>query len=148
MSANVQGVAASFKAEILEGYHSFGAGYRAADTFKAAIYYQNESIGYATTAYSATGEVSGTGYSAGGQTVTNATGPAVSGPSAYWTPSAQLQWTGLTIASPFDCWLLYNSTQANRAVAAFTFPSQTVSAGTFTITMPPNAAGSVLLKVS
>jgi hypothetical protein len=148
MSANIQGVAASFKKELLQGYHSFGAGYRAADTFKAALYYQNEGLGYGTTAYSSAGEVSGTGYTAGGQTVTNATGPAVTGPAAYWTPSAQLQWTGLTIASLFDCWELYNSSQSNRTVAVFTFPAQTVTAGTFTISMPPNAAGSALLQVS
>lgn len=145
MSANIQGVTTTFKQGILEGTFNLASG---GDTLKAALYYANNSMGYATAAYSATGEVSGTGYIAGGQTVTNANSPAVSGATAYWTPSANISWTGLTISSNFDCWLLYDSTKSNKAIAVFTFPAITVTAGTFTITCPANTASTALLQVA
>lgn len=145
MSANIQAVCASFKQQILQAAYTFATGIQ---VFKAALFYQNNSMGYGTTAYSSSGEVSGTGYTAGGQTVTNANSPTVSGAVAIWTPSANLTWTGLTISSAFDTWLLYDVTVSNEAVAVFTFPAQTVASGTFTITMPTNAAGTALLQVS
>jgi hypothetical protein len=152
MTANASGVAVSFKKEILEAFHNFGTtntrGGTGADTFNGALYYQNESIGPATTAYSSPGEVSGTGYTAGGKALTNGTAPTTAGTTAYWTPSAQLQWTSLTISSLFDCCLLYNASQNNRAVCALTFAAQTVSAGTFTITWPANTSITALLQVN
>lgn len=145
MSANVAAVCSSFKAEFLQGIHNLASG---GDTLKAALYFQNSSLGASTTAYSATGEVTGTGYTAGGMTVTNTVSPALSGNTAIWTPSANELWTGLTIASNFDCWLLYNSSKSNRAIAVFTFPAQTVASGSFQITMPANALATALLQVS
>jgi hypothetical protein len=145
VSSNIAAVAVSFKSEILQAIHNLASG---GDTLKAALYYQNSSLGAATTAYSASGEVAGTGYTAGGKTVTNGVSPTTSGITAYWTPSASIQWTGLTISSLFDAWLLYNSSKSNRAIAALTFPAQTVTAGTFTITCPANTATTALLQVS
>jgi hypothetical protein len=150
--ANTAGICVSFKAEILQAFHNLGttntrAG-TGADTVKGALYYQNEGIGAATTAYSATGEVAGTGYTAGGEAVTNANPPTTAGTTGYWTPSANLQWTGLTISALFDCLLYYNSSQNNRAIMAYNFGAQTVTSGTFTITMPPNLATTALLTVN
>ena len=150
--ANSQAMCTSFKNEILQAYHNFGttvtrAG-TGADTFKAALYYATASLGAGTTAYSATGEVTGTNYSAGGVTVTNATAPTTSGTTAYWTPSASLVYTNVTLSTAFDTVLIYNSTQSNRAVSVHTFGSQTVTAGTFTLTMPTNAAGTALLNIA
>lgn len=145
MSSNVTAVCASFKQQILQAVHNLSTG---GDTLKAALYYQNSSLGSATTAYSATGEVSGTGYTAGGKTVTNGVSPALSGITAYWTPSAQIQWTSLTISSNFDAWLLYNASKSNDGIAVLTFPPQTVTAGTFTITQPANGPTTALLQVS
>lgn len=145
MAGNVSAVCASFKGEILQAIHNLAT---AGDSLKAAIYQANQGLGSATTAYSATGEVTGTGYTAGGKAVTNGVSPAVSGITAYWTPSASIQWTGLTISADFDCWLLYNSTKANRGIATLTFPAQTVTAGTFTITFPANGPTTALLQVS
>lgn len=145
MASNVGAVAISFKSEILQAIHNIAA---SGDALKAALYYQNSSLGSGTTAYSATGEASGTGYTAGGKSVTNGVSPTTSGLTAYWTPSASIQWTGLTISTAMDCWLLYNSSKSNRAIATFTFPAQTVAAGTFTITMPANTATTGLLQVS
>lgn len=148
--ANSQAICTSFKAEILQAFHNFGttvarAG-TTADTFMAALYLATASISAATTAYSATGEVSGTNYTAGGIVVTNATPPTTSGTTAYWTPSANFAWTNVTLATPFNCVLLYNSTQSNRACASYVFGSQTVTAGNFTLTMPTNAAATALIQ--
>jgi hypothetical protein len=150
--ANSQAMCTSFKNEILQAYHNFGttvtrAG-TGADTFKAALYLASASLGAGTTAYSATGEVTGTNYTAGGVTVTNATAPTTSGTTAYWTPSASLVYTNVTLSTAFDTVLIYNSTQSNRAVSVHTFGSQTVTAGTFTLTMPSNAAGTALLNIA
>jgi hypothetical protein len=150
--ANTQAMCTSFKSEILQAYHNFGttvtrAG-TGADTFKAALYLTSATINASTTAYTATGEVTGTNYTAGGVTVTNATAPTTSGTTAYWTPSASLTYTNVTLSTAFDTVLIYNSTQSNRAVSVHTFGSQTVTAGTFTLTMPTNAAGTALLNIA
>lgn len=150
--ANTQAMATSFKGELLTGQHNFGVGFiRAAttvDTFKAALYLTTATVNATTTAYSATNEVTGTGYTAGGIAVTNATAPAVSGTSAYWTPSASLAWTTVTLSTAFDTVLIYNSTNTNRAVSAHTFGAQTVTAANFTLTMPVNAVGTALVQIT
>ena len=150
--ANTQAMCTSFKGDLLQAVHNFGtAPTRAgtgADTFKGALYFATASLGAATTAYSATGEVTGTNYTAGGNTVTNATAPTTSGTTGYWTPSASLAFTNVTITTAFDTVLLYNSTQSNKAVAVFTFGSQTITAGTFTLTMPSNDASNALIRLA
>lgn len=152
MAANVSAMTASFKSEAMSGIHALGTSViragTTADTLKAALYLVNSSIGVGTTAYSATGEVSGTNYTAGGIAVTNATAPNNNGTSGYWTPSASLVWTTVTLSSSFDCVLLYNSTQSNKSIAAYNFGAQTVTAGTLTLTMPTNAVGTALLQIT
>ena len=154
--ANTQSMCTSFLSELMTATHNFGVaptrGTTAADTFKAALYYTTATVNAATTAYSSTGEVVGTGYSAGGVSVTNATAPASTNTSStagtgYWTPSASFTWTTVTISTAFDTVLLYNSTQSNKAVSVHTFGSQTITAGNITITMPANAAGTALLRL-
>lgn len=150
--ANTQAVCTSFKTELLNGIHALGttvvrAG-TTADTLKAALYLASATVNAATTAYSATGEVTGTGYTAGGVTVTNGNAPASSGTTAYWTPSASFSWTTATLATAFDAVLIYNSTQSNKAIAVYTFGSQTVTAGNFTLTMPTNDATTGLLRLA
>jgi hypothetical protein len=147
----------SFMGELLTGTHNFGvAPIRAAttaDTFKAALYLTSATINAATTAYSSTGEVSGTGYTAGGVTVTNATPPSSTNSSAtagvaYWTPSASITYTTVTLTTAFDTVLIYNSTQSNKSVSVHTFGSQTITAGTFTLTMPSNTTSTALLRLA
>ena len=147
----------SFMGQLLTATHNFGTaptrGTTAADTFKAALYVTTATINAGTTAYSATNEVSGTGYTAGGITVTNATAPTATNSSstagvAYWTPSANLVYTTVTLTTAFDTVLIYNSTQSNAAVSVHTFGSQTVTAGTFTLTMPSNTTTTALLRLS
>jgi len=151
--ANSQAMCTSFKGELLSATHNFSSANPAhtantADTFKAALYLTTASLGAATTAYSATGEVSGTGYSAGGVTVTNATNPTTGGTTGYWTPSASITYTSVTLSTAFDAVLIYNSSQSNKAVSVHTFGSQTVTAGTFALTMPTNAAGTALINIA
>jgi hypothetical protein len=147
----------SFKSELLLGAHQFGTVTLVSrtsltspttDTIKAALYLASGSQGAATTAYSATNEVTGTGYTAGGVTVTNATAPTTSGTTAYWTPSASFAWTTVTLATAFDAVTLYNSTQSNRAISTHTFGSTTITAGNFTLTMPTNDASNALIRIA
>jgi len=143
--------------ELLTATHNFGTspvrGTSAADTFKGALYLASATLNASTTTYSTTGEVTGAGYSAGGVTVTNATAPASTNTSstagtAYWTPSASITYTNVTLSTAFDTVLIYNSTQSNKAVSVHTFGSQTVTAGTFTLTMPANTTSTALLRLA
>ena len=150
--ANTQAMCTSFKGEILSGIHALGttvirAG-TGADTLKAALYLASATVNASTTAYSATNEVSGTNYSAGGITVTNATAPTTSGTTGYWTPSANFTYTNVTLATAFDAVLVYNSTQSNKAISVHTFGSQTITAGTFTLTMPTSDATNALIRIA
>lgn len=150
--ANTQAICNSFKTELFNGHHAFGTsvtrGATTADSFKAALFLASATINKSTTAYSSTGEVTGTNYTAGGVAVTNGNAPANASDVSYWTPSASFAWTTVTLSTAFDCVLLYNSTQSNKSVAAFTFGSQTVTAGNFTLTMPTNDQTTGLLRIS
>lgn len=155
--ANTQSMCTSFLSQLMTATHNFGVaptrGTSAADAFKAALYVTTATINAATTAYSATNEVSGTGYTAGGIAVTNATAPASTNSSStagvgYWTPSANLVYSTVTLTTAFDTVLIYNSSQSNAAVSVHTFGSQTITAGTFTLTMPSNTTTTALLRLS
>lgn len=150
--ANTQAMCTSFKGELLTATHNFGTapirGSTAADTFKAALYLASATIDASTTAYSVSGEVSGTNYTPGGVTVTNATAPSTSGTTAYWTPSASITYTNVTLTTPFDAVLIYNSSQSDKAVSVHTFGSQTITAGTFALTMPSNDASNALIRLA
>lgn len=155
--ANSQALCTSFKKEILNGSHAFGAqaanGVRTVttkDSFKMALYLVSGSRGAADTAYDTTGELAGTGnYTQGGTAVTNATAPSTSGTTSFWTPSASVSWAALTSSGAFDAAVLYNDTSTGKLeVAVFTFGSQSVTAGTFTLTMPTNDASTGLIRIA
>ena len=151
--ANTQAVCNSFKTELLNGHHAFGTsvtrGATTADTFKMALFLASATLNKSTTGYSSTGELAASGnYTAGGVTLTNANAPANASDVSYWTPSANAQWTSFTSSGSFDCALLYNSTQSNKAVAVFTFSAQSVTAGTFTLTMPTNDSTNALIRIA
>jgi hypothetical protein len=155
--ANTSSMCTSFMGEVLTATHNFGtAPLRAvttADTFKAALYLSSATVNASTTAYSSSGEVTGTNYSAGGVTVTNATAPIATNSSAtagvaYWTPSASITYTTVTLSTAFNAVLIYNSTQSNKSVAVYTFGDQTITAGTFTLTMPSNTTSTALVRLA
>ncbi|HNT63668.1 MAG TPA: hypothetical protein PKH90_12530 [Candidatus Desulfobacillus denitrificans] len=139
--ANTQGITAAAKqaalAAVVDG-----------KTLKGALYLASASVGPATAAYTATGEVSGTNYTAGGAAVTNANTAALDGTVAHWTPSADITWSTVTLATAFDALLLYSTTDTNRSIGVFTFGSQTITAGDFTLTMPTNDGTSGLVRLS
>ena len=155
--ANTQSMCTSFMGELMTATHNFGTAptraTSAADTFKGALYLASATMDASTTAYTTTGEVTGAGYSPGGVTVTNANPPTATNASAtagvaYWTPSASLIYTSVTLTTAFDAVLIYNSTQSDKAVSVHTFGSQTITAGTFTLTMPANTTSTALLRLA
>jgi hypothetical protein len=149
--ANTQAMCTSFMGELMTATHNFTTG--TGNTFKAALFLASATYNASTTAYSTTGEVTGTNYSAGGVTVTNGTSPLSTNSSTtagvgYWTPSASITYTNVTLTTAFDAVLIYNSTSSNKAVSVHTFGSQTVTAGTFTLTMPSNTTSTALLRLA
>jgi len=155
--ANAQAMCTSFKMEILNGSHAFGAqaanGVRTVttkDVFKLALFLASASRGAADTVYDTTGELAGTGnYTQGGVTLTNATEPNTSGTTAFWTPSASASWTNLTSSGAFDAAVLYNSTATGKEeVSVHTFSSQSITGADFTLTMPTNDATTGLIRIA
>lgn len=153
--ANTQALCTSFKVELLNGHHAFGTsvtrGATTPDSFKAALYLASATMNAGATAYTATGEVSGTNYSAGGVDLTGAQdwqAPSSSGTTAFSTPTANIVFTNVTLSTAFDAVLIYNSTQGNKAVCVLTFGSQTITAGTFTLTMPTNDSTNALVRLA
>lgn len=154
--ANTQAVPKTFRLDLMNGIHAFGASVvraaTTADSFKAALYVATATIDSTATAYTVTGEVAGTGYTAGGIAVTNATAPANTGGTgvvSFWTPSASLAFGTVTLATSFDCVMIYNSTAAGKnAVSVNTFGATTVSAATFTLNMPTNDLTTGLIRLS
>lgn len=145
----------SFKVELLNGIHAFGTSVvragTTADSFKAALYLASATTNASNTVYTATGEVSGTNYTAGGVDLTGSPdwiAPTSSGTTAYTTPTANFVYTTVTLSTAFDAVMIYNSTQGNKAVSVHTFGSQTVTAGTFTLTMPTNDSTTGLLRIA
>lgn len=128
----------SFKAECWQGVHDL-----ITDTIKIALYDSFASLGASTTAYTTANEISGTGYVAGGATITGVT-ISTSGYTAYCTfdnPS----WSGALTARYA---LIYNSSKSNKSIAVLDFGADKTSATTFTITLPANTATSALLRSS
>ena len=150
---NTQAMATSFKGELLNAYHNFSATNPArtvntADSFKAALYLASSTVNATTTAYTVTGEVTGTNYTAGGVAITSWNAPTTSGTTGFTTPTASITYSNVTLSTAFDAVLIYNNTQGNRAVSVHTFGSQTVTAGTFTLTMPTNDATNALIRLA
>ena len=150
---NAQAMATSFKGELLNAYHNFSATNPArtvntADSFKAALYLASSTVNATTTAYTVTGEVTGTNYTAGGVAITSWNAPTTSGTTGFTTPTASITYSNVTLSTAFDAVLIYNNTQGNRAVSVHTFGSQTVTAGTFTLTMPTNDATNALIRLA
>lgn len=135
-----QVVCNSFKVELFKAIHDFTAS--TGDTFKIALYTAASTISAATTAYTTTNEAVGTGYTAGGATLTSVT-PVLDGITVV-VDFADV--TISTVTLTYRKALIYNSTKANRAVAVFDFGSdRVISGGNLIIQMPtPNASNAIL----
>lgn len=133
----------SFKVELLKGVHNFSAS--GGDTFKIALYTNAATLDASTTAYSATNEVSGTGYTAGGLALTNID-PTSSGTTAYLDFN-DATWTSSTITARGA--LIYNSSAVgNPAVAVLDFGAdKSSSASNFTVVMPTADAATAVVRI-
>ena len=148
--AITQAMATSFKVEILDGIHNFGVGVirasTAADTFKIALYTSSATLSAATTAYTTSNEVVGTGYTAGGNTLVVSTVPVSSGTTAYLSFS-NTSWTTASITARGA--MIYNASQSNKCVAVLDFGSdKTSTAGTFTIVFPTADATDAIIRIA
>jgi hypothetical protein len=136
-----QGLTTSFKLDMVNGRQNV-----ASDALKIALYTAFADINENTTAYSATNEITGTGYTAGGQALSNVTVNSTSNGIVYvsfsnptWNP-AQFTARGA---------LIYNTTRSNASIAVLDFGSDKTQAGnnTFTVTLPPDTASSALIRI-
>jgi hypothetical protein len=134
----VQTQTTSFKKELYTAVHNL-----ATDTIKIALYTGNADLNEDTTVYSATNEVSGTGYTAGGEIMT---GVAIS--SSGYVAYANWNNVSWTAALTARCALIYNVTQGNKSIAVLDFGSDKTSTTTFTITMPANTSTTALIRSS
>jgi hypothetical protein len=140
----------SFKKELLFGVHDFDLAN--GDTFNIALYTNSASFDDSTTAYTATNEVSGTGYSAGGQALTNVD-PTTSGTTAF-TDFADETWTTATITARGA--LIYNTTPnttsisvTNPTVVVLDFGGdKTSTAGDFTVVFPTADASNAIIRIA
>jgi hypothetical protein len=139
-----QAMCTSFKTELLTGTHNFTNS--TGDTFKIALYTSSATLDATTTAYSATNEASGTGYTAAGETLTNVT-PTSSGTTAY-TDFADVTWSSATITA--NGALIYNDTAAgDPAVAVLAFGGDKTSTnGDFTIQFPTADASNAIIRIA
>jgi hypothetical protein len=144
-----QAMCTSFKVELMTGTHNFTNG---ADVFKLALFRNTAAIvgtfGAATTNYSQMGadEVVGTGYTAGGYTLTNVT-PTSGGTTAFVDFSPNPSWDNATLTSSGA--LIYNSTDGGAAVAVLDFGADKIStAGTFTVILPADDSTNAIIRIA
>lgn len=141
--AITQAVATSFKKELMTGTHDFTTS--TGDTFKIALYESSATLSASTTAYTVTGEASGTGYTAGGNTLTNVT-PTTSGTTAY-TDFADSTWSTSTITARGA--MIYNSSASNAAVLILDFGADKSStAGDFTVVFPAANSTDAIIRIA
>lgn len=140
--AITQAMCTSFKKELLEGIHDFRDG---GDTFKIALYTSSASLDESTTEYTTTNEVTGAGYTAGGNTLTNVD-PTSSGTTAF-LDFADTTWSSATITAAGA--LIYNSSDGDRAVAVLDFGGDKTSTnGDFTIQFPTANASNAIVRIA
>ena len=141
--AIIQTLTTSFKVEVAQGLHNFTTG--TGNVFKLALYTANADLGASTTAYTTSGEVSGTNYTAGGIVLTNIT-PSFQGTTSYWS-FQDVTFTNVTLTT--NGALIYNSTNGNRSVAVLNFGVNiTKTAQNLVITFPVNDATNAVLRIA
>ena len=138
-----QTMCTSFKAEVAQGLHNFTR--TTGNVFKIALYVATADLSASTTAYTSSGEASGTNYTAGGIALTNIT-PTTSGTTGYWSFD-NATFTNVTLSCAGA--LIYNSTNQNRAVCVLSFGNTIVkSASDLIITFPAPGATDAVLRIT
>lgn len=141
--AITQAMCTSFKRDLLTATHNFAAS--GGDTFKMALYTSSATLDAATTAYTATNEVSGSNYTAGGISLTNVE-PTTSGTTAY-TQFSNATFSNVSITARGA--MVYNNSKSDKAVCVLDFGSdKTATAGDFVVTMPSAGASTALIRLA
>jgi hypothetical protein len=142
--AITQAMCTSFKVALLNGEMDFSSD--TTQTFKIALYTSSATLDASTTAYSTTNEVTGTGYTAGGNTLTISTNPTSTGTTAF-LDFADTTWTDATITARGA--LIYKSGGGNPAVAVLNFENdKTSTAGDFQIQFPTADATNAIVRIA
>jgi len=136
-----QGLTTSFKVDILEGKQNV-----ASDTLKMALYTAYATLNQDTTAYSSDNEISGTGYTAGGQTLSNLT--INSGSNTVYVSFSNVVWNPAQFTTRGA--LIYNATKSNASIAVLDFGSDKIQTGnnTFSVILPPDTESSALIRIT
>lgn len=138
--AITQALCSSFKEDILGGVHDLDT-----DDIKIALYTSAATLDATTTAYSATNEASGTGYTAGGESLSGAA-ISLSGTTAF-VDFTDAVWTTATITARGA--LIYNADKSNKAIAVLDFGAdKTSSAGDFTVVFPTADASNAIVRIA
>ena len=133
----------SFKKELLEGTHNFAAS--GGNSFKLALYTSSATLGATTTAFTTTGQSSGTNYTSGGAALTNVA-PTSSGTTGF-TDFSDLTFGTATVTAR-GC-MIYNDTNSDKSVATIDFGGdKTSTAGDFTIVFPAKAASTAIIRIA
>ena len=142
--AITQAMCTSFKIALLNGEMDFSSD--TTQTFKIALYTSAATLDASTTAYSTTNEVTGTGYTAGGNTLTISTNPTSTGTTAF-LDFADTTWTDATITARGA--LIYQSGGSNPAVAVLDFGAdKTSTAGDFQVQFPTADATNAIVRIA
>ena len=134
----------TFKQDCLDGAQNLGSG---GNTLKIALYTSSASLGATTTAYATTNEVSGTGYTAGGVTLSSQAVAYDSSNNVAYFDAADPSWASATITARGA--LIYNNTKSNASIAVLDFGSDFSSSnGTFQVQFPSAAHNTALIRIS
>ena len=139
--AITQAMCTTFKVNLMKADEDFDT-----DTYYIALYTSSATLDASTSAYTASNEVSGTGYTAGGKPLTVSTAPTSSGTTAY-IDFSDVTWSTATITARGA--LIYNSSNSNAAVAVLDFcGDKTSTAGDFTIQFPAAGATTAIIRIA
>ena len=135
-----QGQTLSFRSEMIQGQQNL-----ASNTLKMALYTGDATLGPTTTVYTTTNEVVGTGYTAGGNTLTGVTIATDSNTNTVYVNFNNVSWSGANFNARGA--LIYNSSQSNKSIAVLDFGADKLFTATNnTVTMPTNSASTALLR--
>ena len=142
MTTIIQGVCDSFRTDLLSAAQDFTS-----DVFKIALYGAGSNLTPTITAYTTTGEIVTTGYTAGGLILQNVTVTQAVG--ASWVDFDDAVWTGATSNWVTSGALIYNASRANKSVCVLSFGNNrfATAAGTFTVKFPPGAPTTALIRL-
>jgi len=144
MAITTNAICNSFKREILQATHNFGTTSGTGNKFKISMYTTSATLGASTTSYTSSGQVTSSGYTAGGKALVNSGTSLASGVAI--TNFSNVSWTGVTLSARGA--LIYNTSASNKAICVLDFGgTKTATAGTFTIQFPAYTTSAAILRI-